>query len=161
MAKIKRRSRDKVRKKVDILKPIDFKLEDIGGDKDPCFSKHYDPKASECSRCGDSEICAIAMSQLNHIKRNIVEKSQRFKDMEEKDIPKKDPKEVRMELKKSIRTLVKDAGETGIEKDQLIDEIYARYNYQGFNKIRIGKILDIVISKSNNIIKSKTKIKWQ
>lgn len=44
-------------RKIDYMKPLTLK--DFGTDRDPCFGKHYDLKAEECSRCGDYEACSI------------------------------------------------------------------------------------------------------
>ena len=81
---MKRKSRDIIDKEdIDILKPIDLSM--FGGPDDPCFGKYHDLKADECRACGDSEICAIACSQANHVKRAKLEAEQPFKDMEDEE----------------------------------------------------------------------------
>jgi hypothetical protein len=78
---IKRVARDKInKKKINFMEPLD--ISKFGTDEDPCFGKHHDPKASECGRCGDVEICSIICSQMMHVKRELIEKGQRFKDIE-------------------------------------------------------------------------------
>lgn len=69
--------------KLDITVPITLDL--IGSDNDPCFGKLYDGTASECRRCGDSEVCIIAMGQRNAKVRAEIESKQRFKDIEEEE----------------------------------------------------------------------------
>lgn len=65
----------------ELLKPID--ILSLGSDSDPCFGKQYDLTTEECSRCGDSELCAIAHSQKLNIIRKDIEKEKSFKDIDE------------------------------------------------------------------------------
>ena len=66
--------------KANLMEPIDITI--FGTDDDPCFGKEYNLSTPECKRCGDSELCAIVMGQNNHIKRKVIEKDNRFKDLE-------------------------------------------------------------------------------
>lgn len=66
--------------KHDPLTPID--LTQLGGDYDPCFSKSYDLSTSECKLCGDSELCAFAMSQRLRITRKELEERNHYKDLD-------------------------------------------------------------------------------
>lgn len=68
---------------LDLLTPID--VTKLGTELDPCFGKHYDLTTEECRRCGDSELCAIAMGKKLNVIRTKVESEGRFKDMEEPD----------------------------------------------------------------------------
>lgn len=77
-----REARHKVKMKdEDFLVPVDITI--FGSQDDPCFGKHNDPRAKECSRCGDAEVCAIVQAQRLHLKRLKEEKKQPFKDIEE------------------------------------------------------------------------------
>jgi len=64
--------------------PID--VTQLGSTDDPCFGKIYDPRASECKRCGDSEACIIAQQQKMLGKRDIIEKKNNFLDLIEPEI---------------------------------------------------------------------------
>lgn len=66
--------------KANLMDPIDITI--FGTDDDPCFGKEYNLSTPECKRCGDSELCAIVMGQNNHLKRKVIEKDNRFKDLE-------------------------------------------------------------------------------
>jgi len=100
----------------DITKPLDFSK--IGTLEDPCFGKHHDVKAPECVSCGDSELCLIALSQKAKLKREKLEETITFKDVE-KDIPDEEnptiqvPKLIRKykkkeySLKKTLRLVLK------------------------------------------------------
>jgi hypothetical protein len=86
-SKTKRKPRrDLLKAGVDLLeKPLDIDV--IGTNDDPCFGKLHDLKNETCSRCGDSEFCAIVFSQNLHLKRDKIESKQEFMDLEEaKDI---------------------------------------------------------------------------
>lgn len=76
----KRKSRKTKLSRTDITVPISVDL--LGTKSDPCFAKHYDGKAPECRRCGDSEVCLIGMGQKNTVERTLIESTQRFKDIE-------------------------------------------------------------------------------
>lgn len=78
---MKRVSRDTLTKKgINLMIPID--ISKIGSVDDPCFGKLYDGNEKPCQRCGDSELCIIAMGQNNHSKRKQIESKNRFKDIE-------------------------------------------------------------------------------
>lgn len=78
--------RDLIKQDIDLLKPIDILK--LGTDEDPCFGKLHDLKAPECKRCGDSEFCSIIMAQNLHLKRDKLNKSKDFLDLEEAKIVK-------------------------------------------------------------------------
>ena len=59
-----------------------FSLEEIGSNGDPCFGKAYDLKTKECKLCGDSELCAIKMSQLLNVTRKELEEKNKYKDLD-------------------------------------------------------------------------------
>lgn len=98
-----RKSRNKLKKTVDLLVPVD--IYKLGTEDDPCFGKHYNPKETECRRCGDCELCAIVLGQANHKKRETLPKETTFMDMEEKEIYEMKPK---TKVRKLIKTLVKE-----------------------------------------------------
>jgi Na+-translocating ferredoxin:NAD+ oxidoreductase RnfC subunit len=78
---IKRKKRNKIDKsKLDMTVPLDILK--LGSEEDPCFGKHHDPKAEECGRCGDAEICSIVCGQKLHLKRENIEKEKKFKDIQ-------------------------------------------------------------------------------
>jgi len=159
--KDKRKSRkEKVKQIKDLSIPIP--IEQLGGENDPCFGKLHDPRASECKRCGDSEICSIAMGQVNNMKRLLLEKKQNFKDLEELNIkPKVDKKVLRKSIKNRIREIVKMGGNKGIEIPQIIEDVWASYGKDGFSKKRIRKIMDVVVENSERIILTKNKLTWK
>lgn len=63
-----------------------FDVTKFGGEEDPCFGKLYDLNAPECGMCGDIEACAIAMMTSQTRLRTQLEASNRYKDLEEKDM---------------------------------------------------------------------------
>ncbi len=91
----KKNKKKKKAEEPDLLKPIN--IFELGGDKDPCFGKGYDLTTDECKRCGDSELCAIAMAQKLNVDRKVIESETEFKDISE-DNP---------ELTKFIRARIK------------------------------------------------------
>lgn len=151
----KRKSRTRLIKQFDITEPIDLSI--IGTAEDPCFGKLYDPQASECKRCGDSEICAIAMGQNNHLKRALVEAEKNFKDLEEDKIEvKKDPKLIRKSIRGRVRKMVKMSAKNGVPFELVVNDIYASYDKDGYNKERIRKLINKMLGNSN-FLKLKTK----
>ena len=60
--------------------PID--LASIGTNGDPCFGKGYDLSTRECKQCGDSELCALKMSQVLGKTRKELEKENKYKDLD-------------------------------------------------------------------------------
>jgi len=125
----KRKSREKIEKDLDLLKPIDVSL--LGSDDDPCFGKLHDLIAKECKTCGDSEFCAIVKAQGLHKERLNIEHKQRFKDIEEADNDMIKRKEEAKELietykiqgLKRLKTIIKVAQEKNLPKD-LVKQIY-------------------------------------
>ena len=82
---IKRKPRHKVKMAdSEFLKPLDITM--FGSADDPCFGKSHSPKAKECGRCGDSEVCAIVMAQRASKERKKQEKTHIFKDLEEPNL---------------------------------------------------------------------------
>jgi hypothetical protein len=159
MGKIKRKPRTKLIKKMDITKPIT--LEMLGSSEDPCFGKLHDSREPACQRCGDNEICAIAMGQLNHLKRAEVEANQKFKDLEEKNIkPTVDIKVIKKSIKKRIREIIKMASTKGIPKDEIIHDIFASYSKDGITKKTISNLIDRVEAKSDNITLKNNRYTW-
>ena len=67
------------------MKPITDVLA-FGSADDPCFAKHYSPNATECRKCGDNELCCIAMAQKQKMKRDKMADTTSFKDLEDVDI---------------------------------------------------------------------------
>ena len=79
---MKRTKRNKIKKsKVDVLKPVDVSLFELGSENDPCFGKHHDVKAKECKKCGDSEMCLLVKAQNMNLKRVKDESKQAYKDV--------------------------------------------------------------------------------
>lgn len=155
----KRKPRNKMSKKIDITKPVT--LEMLGTKDDPCFGALYDPREAACQRCGDNELCAIAMSQNNHISRAKIEAEQKFKDLEESKIPPPVEKNViKKSIKKRIREMIKAAGKVGVTKDAIIHDIYSSYGKDGFTKKLIGKLIDSVQTKSDTITIQNNKYVW-
>ena len=58
---------------------VPFNLEEIGTNSDPCFGKAYDLSTKECKMCGDSELCAIRMSQTLNVTRKELEEKNQYK----------------------------------------------------------------------------------
>jgi hypothetical protein len=142
----------------DLTVPIT--LEQLGNEEDPCFGKLYDPRTPECKRCGDSELCAIALSQHNHIKRLKVEKKVALKDVEEGDIPKKDPKQLRKEVRGKIVEIIKDHKQ-GIKRDMLVENVYGIFNMVGIKKSLIIKLIKRLEVKNKHIIEKNNLYKWK
>lgn len=161
MAVKKREPRkDKMKSKPDLNIPIPIEL--LGSDQDPCFAKLFDPRANECSRCGDSEICAIAMGQKNHILRIKQEQSNSFKDIEEKDItPSRDPKAIRKSVKSRIRTMIKMGGGNSVKMQNIIDDVYASYNKDGYTQKKIKIIINKLVETSSLIQKNQDSLLWK
>jgi len=133
-----------VNQDLNTMEPID--IMELGGDNDPCFGKHHDLKAEECERCGDAELCQIAMSQNLHKKRLLIEAKSSFKDLDEEGIT-----TVEFERdKKRISIKVKNAKGRWV----LIKELKTK-------KAELKEVLKILKStKHIKYNKSKTKIRW-
>lgn len=142
----KRTARKELSKKVDIMKPIN--IFEFGSESDPCFGKFYDPRVSECSRCGDSELCALKMGQLNLKEREKIEKTQAFKDLEERSISEPDKKIIKTKMKSRIKELITIAGKGGITEKAIINDLFTTYSKEGFSKTQITKFLAKIVSKS-------------
>ena len=158
--KKQRKSRNTfTKKKPDMSIPIPMEL--LGSDEDPCFGKLFDPRTNECQRCGDSEICAIAMGQKNHLLREKVESKQSFKDMEEtKIITNEDKKVIYKNVKKRIREMVKMAAGKYIDIALVVDDVFASYAKDGYTQIKIKKVIKKMAEKSNFLTIKNEKIKW-
>ena len=156
----KRKSRRELSKKLDVSKAITLDM--LGTKDDPCFGKFYDPRAAECNRCGDSELCAIAMGQLNHLKRDKTEKSFNFEDIEELKINPKKKSELLKDFKKELTLTIKDHTR-GIKLDKLILIMYAMFmNESGFTKEFIKKRIIRIRKKSKNVYKDSNNLyKWK
>lgn len=68
----------------DLLKPFD--VTKFGSEDDPCFGKHHDLNSDECQICGDVEICGIATMQSQLTMRQLLEKENKYKDLEEAEM---------------------------------------------------------------------------
>jgi hypothetical protein len=155
----KRKARRELVKTTDVTKPVIFPLEKIGTDEDPCFGKFNDPRHPICQKCGDIEICAIAMGQLNHIKRLMIEEKSSFKDVEETKIPPMDPQKIRIEIKKAIKDLIKRGP---IEKDAVVRDVYGKYMSIGITQKKIDILFKKLVDKyQDNIIIKNNKYSWK
>lgn len=156
-----RKPRNKMAKKV-LITTIPITLEQLGTKDDPCFAKLHDPRAPECQRCGDAEICAIAMGQKNHLLRAEEESNKNFKDIEEVKIkPTVDKKVLRKSIRNRVREMVKMGGGKSIELQEVVDDISASYAKDGFSKVRIRKMIIRVAELSDRIILNQNKLKWK
>ena len=52
------------------------------GNGDDCFGQAYDLSTNECKLCGDSELCALKMSQNLNITRKELNDKNHYKDLE-------------------------------------------------------------------------------
>lgn len=158
--KNKRKPRDKDQKTVDLTKPI-VGIEKFGTVNDPCFAKLYDPRTDECSRCGDCELCSIALGQMNHKLRQETESTHAYKDLEEAEIQSKDdPIVLRKEIRKRIKEMTKQAKGKDLDMELVVDDIFAAYHKDGFMKPKIRKIIKSTAEKSGVITLYKNKLKW-
>lgn len=158
--KPKRKARDTMKEKqIDLNIPVPIEL--LGSKDDPCFAKLHDPRAQECKRCGDSEICAIAMGQANHMLRLAEHKKKSFKDLEERDIKPADKKVLGKSVRKRIREMLRMGGGNWVEIPEVVNDIFASYGKDGYTKKRIERILIMMEKKSNYIILTKSKAKWK
>lgn len=143
MSNDKRKPRTSMIKTTNLLLPVD--ITKLGTEEDVCFGKLNDPKAPECQRCGDCELCQIVMAQTMHVTRAKVEKKGKYRDIEEEEIykskvsgnpiKKKSIKD-RTNLKKAIRGMVRKFKK--IDKEALIEDIAVQ---QSVSKLRVAKIL--------------------
>lgn len=147
MDKIKRKPRNKMNKKVDILRPV--RIEDLGTENDPCFGKHLDPKAPECQICGDCELCEVAMQQRLQVVRAKAEAEGKFKDLE----PEKhaDPKVIRKMVRVRIKELAKLGKKKGTEIGEIIDDIHSTYVMHGWSKKKVRLYIEKICESSENL----------
>lgn len=132
----KRKARDEVDDDdYNVLKPIDVSI--FGTESDPCFGKHYDSAASECGRCGDSQICQIVCGQLQNVKRNKVEKQKAFKD---KDTEVDNSFLNLKDISNSIIGLLEKRGDQKVSK--LVR--YIKSNFDSGDKFGSDNILDAI-----------------
>ena len=52
------------------------------GNGDDCFGQAYDLSTKECKLCGDSELCALKMSQNLNITRKELNEKNHYKDLD-------------------------------------------------------------------------------
>lgn len=157
--KLKRKRRHIMAKEItDLNVPINIDI--IGSENDPCFAKLFDPKEKECSRCGDSEICSIAMGQRNHILRINEEDNKSFKDLEEKHIVNEIPIAViKKSIKNRIREMVKM--DTYVKIEEVVNDIFASYSKDGFTHKKIKKLIIRIADNSDHLVIIKDRLKWQ
>jgi hypothetical protein len=154
MAKNKREARKNLAKKVDTTVPVSIEL--LGTDKDPCFGKLNDPRHPICQRCGDIEICAIAMGQVNHVKRAIEEGKHAFKDIEEAAIP---PGKHKKDIYKRIKEMLKQGK---VSRDEIIKDVYGKYMSEIYTQKKIGRMLDFILKKyKKQILTKQNKYSWK
>lgn len=115
-----RKSRDKVRKKVDITKPLQpIDILKFGTDDDPCFGKYHDLTEDECKRCGDSSICSIVCNQVTIGLREEQESTKRFKDLEL--VKGKDDN-------KEIKKFIKDKTKKGVSALKITKQLVSKFS---------------------------------
>lgn len=155
MGKVKRKPRGKFNKKMDITKPIT--LEMLGTANDPCFGKHYDPRTSECQRCGDCEFCAIAMGQISHMTRKELEKKNAYKDIEEKSIKSKLTKK---EAKKLVKARIYEMAKQKTKVEVIARDIFSNFAKDGWRKQRTIKYINLLAEKYGKISITKSLVEW-
>ena len=97
------RKEPKEHKQIDRMEPI-INFENLGGENDPCFGKHYDLKAKECKKCGDCEICAIVSSQKGLMKQiGKQEAENSFKDLDEAKLIKEQNLQIEDLIKRKVK----------------------------------------------------------
>lgn len=99
--------------KHDPLTPLS--LEELGSSNDPCFGTAYDLSTKECKQCGDSELCAIKMSQTLKITRKELEEKNQYKDL--------DTLEDVAGMKKYIRGLIRK----GKERKEIVQKTSEKF----------------------------------
>ncbi len=113
---------------IDLMEPVDITL--FGTDDDPCFGKHYDLKADECQRCGDSEFCALKMGQTLNKERKQIESSTKFLDVDE-EVNSTDETE---RVKKSVRRAIRK-GTSLLKVKKLIGRKYPEFPKESVKEI--------------------------
>lgn len=96
------------------IKPINLK--DLGTKHDPCFGKIYDLSKPECKQCGDSELCAIAMSQNLNISRKELNDQNKYKDLE-----------TLLDVK-GIKKYIRSLKRKGLEKKEIIKKTVEKFD---------------------------------
>lgn len=149
--KVKKKPRNVLAKKLDVLYPID--ITKLGTEEDPCFGKFFDPQAPECQRCGDCEICQIALNQNSIIKRGKLEETTTFRDIGEKEIyGVLDNREVKVHIRKLVRSNKK------IDKDSLIKQTCRRFTIKEPKKVE--KILKSMLKTTKKFKLTKNTLIW-
>lgn len=136
---IKRKKRSKVdMEKLDFSKPI--RLEDIGSTQDPCFGKHFSLEASECSGCGDAQVCAILVAQKLHTDRSKQGNKQAFLDIEESKL-------INPQILLSfIVVTFQRSGTNLLPLSKVMERINKRFNSAGhIDRVTLGKLVRKVI----------------
>jgi hypothetical protein len=100
-------------KNQDPLEPIN--IAELGSNGDPCFGIGYDLSTKECKLCGDSELCALKMSQNMNITRKELEQKNQYKDL--------DVLEDTVGIKKYIRGLIRK----GKERKEVITKTVEKF----------------------------------
>jgi hypothetical protein len=91
----------------DPLVPIDIK--NLGNGED-CFGKGYDLSTKECKLCGDSELCALKLSQSLNVTRKKLDEENHYKDL---DV---------LEDISAIKKVMKSLKRKGKTRKEIIDE---------------------------------------
>lgn len=150
----KRKPRNKKAKEIkNLLIPV--KLEDLGTPQDPCFGKLFDPKAAECNRCGDAELCQIALARIQLPKeRSKVEEAGKFRDLEEKGIY---GEATLKDIKKDIRTSIKKHKK--IEMKVLAESIAYKYPTQ-MTSDKVIKLIQKMAKKTDKFVIKNLNLIW-
>lgn len=139
--------------------PIDFSepypLELIGTQDDPCFGKLHDPRDPVCMKCGDSELCLIAMGQNNHQLRLEKEKESALKEY----TPEPDTPNYKVML---IKILRKRKGQW-LKREDLADELVEDSYISHEEAMQLVNKYYRALKKKKKIVgnKAKTKLKWK
>jgi hypothetical protein len=96
----------------DPLVPID--ITGLGNGED-CFGVGYDLSTKECKLCGDSELCALKMSQNLNITRKELNEKNHYKDLDILE----DIKAIKKHMRKLIRS--------GNTRKEIIEECCKKY----------------------------------
>lgn len=152
---MKRKARNKINKeRIDMTKPIDITI--FGTDEDPCFGKHYDNKAPECQRCGDSEICSIIYMQKQNLLREKIEEETKFKDITNEV----EPLQIKRKTSKYIRSRLKKVSR--IKLASLYNYVKNEYTENPPTKKEVTKMVRSIVKKSKKmkIVKTKKGIRY-
>jgi hypothetical protein len=148
----KRKARTKLSKDIqDLLVPVDvFNL----GNEDDCFGNLHDPKAEECNRCGDCELCQIYTGQKLKAIRGKIEDSGKFRDIDEKGIMGDTTKR---DAKKDVRKIIRAHGT--IEMDILVSEIVNKHP-KLMDEKSARKLIEGMSKKTDKFTIKKSKLIW-